>query len=82
MKDYLGEYFNINYRRNESNLQETLLLLKTKGCTQIETVRILIKELNLSLREADNIVLKSKAWENEKKGTAELRDRFGEALSE
>jgi len=63
MKENIEQIFLDKYRGNEESLQEVLLLLKGTGCTQLETVRLLIHELDLSLKEADNIVLNSKACE-------------------
>ena len=80
MKENIEQLFRDKYRGNEESLQEVLLLLKGIGCTQLETVRLLINELNLSLKEADSIVLNSKAWEIEKSKTLKLRDDFDKSF--
>jgi hypothetical protein len=70
------------YKENEESLQAVLLALKNMGCTQVETVKLLMSELGISLREADTIILNSTAWQAERENTLKFRDSFGQALSE
>ena len=81
MKDSLVRIFKENYKNNEINLQSTLVVLKNAGFTQVEIVKLLINEFSISLKEADEILVKSKAWENEKNNILKLREDFGEELS-
>jgi hypothetical protein len=82
MKQDNETVFRTHYEGSEESLQLSLLALKQIGCTQVETVKVLISVLGLSLQEADVIVLNSTAWEAEKDDTLKLRDNFGRTLSE
>lgn len=64
------------YKNNNENLELALSKLKEQGCSQIDTVKILMKMTNLSLSDADTIVLNSTAWKEEKDYTQKLRDIF------
>jgi hypothetical protein len=78
----LGKIFKENYTGEKDSLQKCLFELKKIGCTQIEAVKVLMDELQISLREADKIVLTSNAWEQEKDSTLNLRDNFEKGLSD
>lgn len=73
MENYIA-YFNQNYAAD--NLEEVLLGLREMGATQIETLSVLRNELNLSLPEADEIVLNSETWKDMKEATIQLRNEF------
>lgn len=64
------------YQNNNENLELALIKLKEQGSDQIDTVKILMKMINLSLSDADTIVLNSTAWKEEKDYTEKLRDNF------
>ncbi len=60
---------------NGTNLEESLLELKDAGASQMQSVRIIMKELNISLKEVDQIILHSKSWRKEREGTLDFRNR-------
>jgi hypothetical protein len=80
MDQNLSKIFKAVYKETDESLQEALIALKQAGCSQITTIKIIIAEMNLSLSDADKIILNSKAWSAEKDATIKLRDAFGESL--
>jgi hypothetical protein len=79
----LIEIFKSTYTPNsQDTLEESLQVLKTSGATQIECLKILISELNISLKEADHIILNSLAWRAEKQITENLRDKIFNEMSD
>lgn len=72
--------FDENYRGDEESLQTTIRLLKESGCSQMESLKMLVQELNLSIIEADRIILNAKAWSSEKEGNLRLRDELDDYL--
>jgi len=62
------------YNSQNKNIQETILELKNIGATQMDCLKIIKKELKLSIKEADNIILNSKAWSNHLESNLNLRD--------
>jgi hypothetical protein len=81
MEKTFEEVFRTNYKGDKVSLEECLRELKNIGCTQVQAVKLLINELEVNLREADQIVLNSKAWEQEKKSTINIRNNFEDGLS-
>lgn len=81
MKESIDKIFKNIYKGDEDSLQKSLLILKKEGFTQVDVVKLLIHELNLSLKEADTIVFNSKAWEEERDETLKIRNDFGDELS-
>jgi hypothetical protein len=82
MEKTFEEVFRANYKGNEFSLQECLSELKKIGCTQIQVVKLLMSELQVSLREADRIVINSEAWKQEKQATMNIRNNFEDGLSD
>ena len=72
--------FDENYRGDEGSLQATIKLLKEAGYSQMDSLKALMHELNLSMREADLIILNAKAWLSERDGNLKLRDELGDSL--
>ena len=70
--------FRENYSGN--NLEYTLEVLKNNGASQMESLKIIKNELDISMKEADLIILNSIAWTNEKEVTLQLRDNLFETL--
>lgn len=68
------------YCKTEVSLQKTLIKLKESGCTQIDTIKLLIDKLKLTLSEADIIVLNSEAWAKEKDETLKIRKEFDDII--
>jgi hypothetical protein len=55
--------FRANYnKKDDNNLQKTLTKLKEMGVSQMESVFLLIKELNFSFTKANLTILNSEAW--------------------
>lgn len=63
-----------------NNLEESLQLLKDYGASQMESVRVIKNELDISIKEADEMILNSTTWINEKEITIHLRNKLFEAL--
>ncbi|MES2703384.1 MAG: hypothetical protein V4649_12135 [Bacteroidota bacterium] len=56
--------------------------LKRNGATQAVSVLVLVKELSLSLPEADRIVFNSTAWTEAANSTYKWRNEFGDYLED
>ena len=67
---------------DEKNMEESLLVLKNANATQMQCVRVIKNALNLSLNEADQIILNSKTWEKEKKMTIDFRNKVFDLINE
>ena len=70
------------YYNNNSDIELVIQKLKDAGASQIECVRTLVFELKIPLREADEFVLYSKAWEDYLDYTIKVREEFFDALSQ
>lgn len=81
MKESIDKIFKTIYKGDEDSLQKSLLILKKEGFTQVDVVKLLIHEFNLTLKEADKIVFNSKAWEEERDATLNIRNDLGDELS-
>lgn len=69
--------FNEIYKKgNKESMELALKKLKQMGCTQLQSAKLLISMLGLSIREADKIVLNAEAWKKEKAGNTALRSEF------
>ncbi|MCW3071097.1 MAG: hypothetical protein JWO44_987 [Bacteroidetes bacterium] len=64
------------FRGRFEDLEEIFEILKSNGASMADCVKILIFELDLPLKTADEIVINSKVWGHLKKDTKELRDVF------
>jgi len=56
---FFKENFNFN---DEQALEELIKELRKKGCSQMQTVLLLVDEGSLSFKDANKIVLNSKTW--------------------
>lgn len=65
---------------NVHEIEEIIIELKDKKYSQIETVKYLIKNKSLKLKEADKLVLESEVWKKEKESTLQLRETFWDVL--
>lgn len=70
--------FSQNY--NGSNIEEVIDMLKTVGASQMETLKVLMDELHLSIPDADNIVLNATSWGENKERNLALRNAFFDFL--
>lgn len=66
------EYFEGQY----DEFEEIFQILKNNGASISDCVKILVLELKLPLKMADEIVLNSKTWGGLKNGSQELRREF------
>lgn len=64
------------YDGTEDSIEEGLSQLKTYGASQIDSIKVLNEVLGISLREADKIVLHSKAWNLQRDVTLDIRKDF------
>ena len=76
----MKKIFEESYHGDEESLQETIRLLKEAGYSQMDSLKCLMNELNLSLKEADQIILNAKAWSLEKENNLKMRDELGKFL--
>ncbi len=74
--------FNENYRGDEESLQAAVRLLRESGYSQMESLKVLVEGLNLSITEADKIILNAKAWSSEKESNLRLRDELDNYLDD
>jgi hypothetical protein len=75
--------FNETYvKGNPASMQLALQKLKDIGCSQLQSAKLLIALLGMSLREADKIVLHAEAWKNEKAANIAVREEFAKSLEE
>lgn len=63
------------------NIEEVLNILKQNGFSQMESVRLLVINLRLSITEADRIVINSKTWNSEKNTMDSFRNKIEETMS-
>jgi NifB/MoaA-like Fe-S oxidoreductase len=73
-------YFSQNYNSEKNNIEEIILNLRQMGASQVETIRVIMNGLGLTLSESDTIVLNSVAWNDTKDSTDEFREDLGDFL--
>jgi len=76
----LKEIFWSIYKEKYQDIEAVIVQLRELGMDQFEIVRLLISELKMSLKEADALVVNSKAWKDFKKSTEDFREQFGDTL--
>jgi len=76
----LMDIFEENYSNDTKNIEKSLKILRDNDATQMQSVKILIKSLKVSLKEADSIVRNSKVWVDRKEDTDKIRNGFWDAL--
>jgi NifB/MoaA-like Fe-S oxidoreductase len=62
INDEMKFFFRNNYNNDEESLQKTLVDLKQMGYSQMQSLFLLIEEVGISFKEANQIILDSKAW--------------------
>lgn len=77
---FYDKIFEDVYDPKVNNRDEVICLLKEAGASQVDCLQTISKKLNLSLNEADEIVLHSEAWKDAKEQTLLLREDFWEGL--
>ena len=78
--DDMLKVFDAHYKNNEESLQYVIFRFKEMGVSQMQTVYFLIDKLNLKLAEADDIVLNSLAWRNNRDANIEFRNSFWDVV--
>ena len=73
--------FRIIYSGEES-LDNGLLYIRDNGANQMESVRVVMLELDIPLSEADEIVTNSIVWADNMERITELRKALEESLIE
>ncbi len=69
-----------DYYSNIMDIETVIFSLKDIGLSQMQTTKILIEKLNISLKDADNLVVKSRAWEDKLDDTLSLRSSMFDFL--
>lgn len=70
------------YKEKYPNLEPALIALRSAGASQMVSVLVVRKIRELSLNEADSIVINSATWSDLKDGVAALRDAFADAVEQ
>ncbi|GAB4043108.1 hypothetical protein [Spirosoma litoris] len=68
----------LNAFESEKDIEAGLLSLKNKGFSQVDSIKVLMRVLNVSLSEADKIVLNSTTWKDCKSDIIFLRETIYE----
>ena len=71
----LKKIFDLYYEES-NDLEVVIQKLKDYGASQMECTRTLVLELKMSLPKADNIVVNSKAWSENKNDVIEFRNNL------
>ena len=77
-KEDLWPVFKANYL-NGDDIEYAIAAIRKAGATQIDTIRLIMKELDTSLSEADQLVINSKTWADCAEATCQLRKDFQDA---
>ena len=62
------------------NIEAVMEILKKSGASQMETLKVLIDELRLSIRDADNVVMNANVWRQNKEINQHLRDSLANEI--
>ncbi|MGF6848144.1 hypothetical protein QFZ51_003379 [Chitinophaga sp. W3I9] len=62
MTEEIRKVFKEHYINTPESLEEVLIALRKMGISQIESIKIIMHELDLKLQEANELVSGSKAW--------------------
>jgi ribosomal protein L7/L12 len=60
----------------ENEYEDIIIKLKESGKSQIETIKVLVKEYKLGLKEADKLVINSKIWKDKLEQNIKMRNDF------
>jgi hypothetical protein len=74
------DLFESVYNGNSSNMEMALLRIKEAGATQMQSALVLIKKLELSIKDADYLIAHSDAWKGNKDAIINVRNQFGDFL--
>lgn len=76
------ELFRSVYTGSYESLQQAITLLKLSGFSQGQSVMCIVKELKISLKQADEIILDSDAWAQNKEANLKFRDDLYDFLKQ
>ena len=82
MKNLEIDHIFDKYNPNEEKIEEIILQLKDVGLSQMESTKVLMLKLKISLIEADKFILNSKTWKNKFQDNINLRKNFFNCLNE
>ena len=81
--DNMKSIYRSKYRPEiENSITEAILLLKNSGYSQMQCLRVLMEELNLTIADADQIILNSEIWTKEKEKNLKFRKDFEKGLDD
>ncbi len=70
------------YNPEKPNIEAALVALRNAGATQMDCLKIIKQKLNLSIKEADEIILNSKTWSSHFDSNISIRESFANFLEE
>jgi hypothetical protein len=79
--DEMRLIFKDHYNATVESIEIILTSLKEKMYSKAQAVRLLKAELNLSLVDADRIVMNAAAWSDGKEGNEMFREAFIDAIT-
>jgi len=77
----LKSLFN-KYYSSPKDIEIVIQKLRDAGASQMECTRTLVSELKMSIPEADEIIVNSKAWSDVKDQVEKFRDDMFDAAQE
>lgn len=70
------------YYLNSEDTEIVIFKLKEIGLSQMQSVMVLIDKLKIPLKDADSLVINSKAWNNNYNNITDFRDDFFDFLED
>lgn len=71
----------LELKKSRAPLETILQKLREAGASQMTSIQLLMSVFDLSLRQADELVLNSQTWEDCYEATTSLRDSAWKALA-
>lgn len=78
----LQTIFITKFNNDKNQLVDALQAVRDNGGTPADCTNILVRELKVSLSQADRILWKTKVWDDIKEHTFKMRDEFGNVLED
>lgn len=85
MLSLMGKYdkiFRYGYLEAKESMEVALMKIRNEGASMCDSVKVLKNVLQISLSEADDLVVNSLTWKDWKKSVEELRQALETALGE
>lgn len=76
------DIFKSIYDGSPDSLEKALLRIKELGATQMQSAFVLIKELKLSIEDADYLIVNSSVWKENKEIIVQIRREIGDFLED